>query len=113
MKPVNGKKVEEPYAVHSLPSSLRPVPNLGPIVIPPDSFFMMGDNRDNSRDSRYFGMVRRQALIGRPLFIYWSYDSGPYPKGGRTMQEWAQYYASVATHFLTRTRWTRTGAVPR
>ena len=73
----------------------------------------MGDNRDNSRDSRYFGLVSRQALIGRPMFVYWSYESDPYPEGGRTMGQWAEYYASVATHFFTRTRWMRTGTVLR
>ena len=111
---INGEKLDEPYVVHNLPSSLRPVApvsDIGPIRIPSDSFFMMGDNRDNSRDSRYFGLVRRPALIGKPLFIYWSYQSAPYPDGGGTVREWAEYYASVAMHFLTRTRWSRTGAI--
>jgi signal peptidase I len=110
---INGEKLNEPYVVHSLQPILRPVQNMESVTIPPDSFFMMGDNRDNSRDSRYFGVVSRRALIGRPLFIYWSYESEPYPQGGRTMGEWAEYYTSVATHFLTRTRWMRTGTVLR
>ena len=108
---INSEKLNEPYAVHSMPAALRPLQDVAPVTIPPDSFFMMGDNRDNSRDSRYFGFVSRQAMIGRPLFIYWSYESEPYPTGGRTMGQWAEYYASVATHFFTRTRWTRTGTV--
>ena len=110
---IDGEKLNEPYVVHTLQPLFRPMPNMPPVTIPPDSFFMMGDNRDNSRDSRYFGVVSRQALIGKPLFIYWSYESDPYPPDGRTMGEWAEYYASVATHFLTRTRWTRTGTVLR
>jgi len=110
---INGEKLDEPYVVHGLPPSFRVFQDMAPVVIPSDSFFMMGDNRDNSRDSRYFGFVSREALIGRPLFVYWSYESDPYPDGGRTIGEWAEYYASVATHFFTRTRWTRTGTVLR
>jgi len=110
---INGEQLKEPYTVHILQPLFRQLQNIPPITIPPDSFFMMGDNRDNSRDSRYFGVVSRQALIGKPLFIYWSYQSDPYPEGGRTMREWAEYYASVATHFLTRTRWMRTGTILR
>jgi signal peptidase I len=75
---INGTRLSEPYAVHSRPTSVRQNENLGPFTIPPNAFFMMGDNRDNSRDSRYIGLVRRDSLIGKPLFIYWSYDSGPY-----------------------------------
>jgi signal peptidase I len=110
---INGEKLKEPYAVHILPLTGRVLQNVPPMKIPGESFFMMGDNRDNSRDSRYFGVVSREAMIGRPLFIYWSYESDPYPDGGRTVGQWAEYYASVATHFLTRTRWMRTGTVLR
>jgi signal peptidase I len=110
---INGKKLEEPYVVHTVQPPFRGLQDMAPVMIPADSFFMMGDNRDRSRDSRYFGVVSRRALIGRPLFIYWSYKSEPYPDGGRTAGEWAEYYASVATHFFTRTRWMRTGTVPR
>jgi len=109
---INGDKLEEPYVVHTLKPPFRQLENVPPLMIPPDSFFMMGDNRDRSRDSRYFGFISRKALIGKPLFIYWSYESDPYHEG-RTMGEWAEYYASVATHFLTRTRWMRTGTVLR
>jgi len=108
---INGEKLKEPYVVHSLQPLFRQLQNIAPVTIPADSFFMMGDNRDNSRDSRYFGFVSRRALIGRPLFIYWSYESDPYPDGGRSLGESAEYYVSVATHFLTRTRWARTGTV--
>ena len=105
---INGERLKEPYVVHSFPEFYR-AENAAPVTIPPDAFFMMGDNRDKSRDSRYFGVVQRQALIGKPLFIYWSYESDPYPDDGRTAAEWVKHYASVATHFLTRTRWSRTG----
>ena len=52
--------------------------NFGPCSIPPDHFFMMGDNRDNSNDSRFWGFAPRDSLIGKPLFIYWSYEDEPY-----------------------------------
>jgi signal peptidase I len=109
---INGEKLKEPYVVHALPSERRLLQNVPPISIPTDSFFMMGDNRDDSRDSRYFGVVSHKAMIGRPMFIYWSYESGPYPQDGGVGQ-WAEYYASIATHFFTRTRWMRTGTVLR
>jgi signal peptidase I len=49
--------------------------NWGPIVVPPDHYFMMGDNRYESKDSRYWGLVPRANLRGRPLFVYYSYDT--------------------------------------
>ncbi len=55
--------------------SYRPTPDdWGPMAVPADSFFVMGDNRGNSEDSRYWGFVPRDAITGRPLFIYFSYD---------------------------------------
>ncbi len=48
--------------------------NWGPLVVPPDSFFMLGDNRDNSEDSRYWGFVSRSAILGKPWFVYFSFD---------------------------------------
>ena len=106
---VNEVLLDEPYTIHILPRERRGNDRAGPILIPPDHFFMMGDNRDNSRDSRYWGLVHRKNLIGKPLFIYWSYDSGPYRE--RTLDEWANYYGSMALNFFTKTRWFRTGLV--
>jgi signal peptidase I len=50
----------------------------GPIVVPPDSFFMMGDNRDSSYDGRYWGFLPRLNVRGRPLIVYFSYDKNSY-----------------------------------
>jgi len=49
--------------------------NWGPLVVPPAHYFMMGDNRYNSKDSRYWGLVPRENIRGRPLFVYYSYDT--------------------------------------
>jgi signal peptidase I len=73
---------------------------------------MMGDNRDNSYDSRFWGFAHRENIIGTPLFVYWSYDGGPY-QPNMTFGQWANHYASMATHFFTNTRWFRTGTVVR
>jgi len=72
----------------------------------------MGDNRDNSNDSRFWGFAPRSNLIGKPLFIYWSYEDVPYSEE-MTLTQWLEHSASVAAHFFTKTRWLRTGTVLR
>jgi len=109
---IDGSKLNEPYAVHTDPVEFDRRDNFGPITLGPDQFFMMGDNRDNSNDSRFWGPAPRQNFIGRPLFIYWSYDDEPYSHQ-LTATEWVEHSASVAAHFLTRTRWLRTGTMLR
>ena len=98
----NGQRLAEPYALyiggpaidpqvqaemraHQLPhyigndpTTYRPdTHNWGPIVVPPDSFWVMGDNRDDSRDSRFWGFLPRSHIEGRPLFIYMSFATDP------------------------------------
>ncbi|MGH7556534.1 MAG: signal peptidase I [Gemmatimonadota bacterium] len=94
----NGERPREPYAEHVDgvddqyrpqfawqrrflapgvdPAEYRPSrDNWGPIVVPPESYFVMGDNRDNSADSRYWGFVPEDAIKGRPLVVYFSKES--------------------------------------
>jgi len=75
---INGEVLDEPYAKHEdsqvFPAGAGVRDNLGPLVIRPDAYFVMGDNRDASLDSRQQGIVRRHQIKGRPLFVYFSWD---------------------------------------
>lgn len=67
--------------------------NWGPIVVPPDSFFVMGDNRDDSYDSRYWGFLPRDNIQGRPFFIYYSYDPASWrPLPFLTAIRWSRFF---------------------
>ena len=80
---INGQVLDEPY-VRRNPSALSHTSSPGfcgyayacePLVVPADSYFVMGDNRDNSQDSRYWGFVKRDKIKGKAFLIYWSWDS--------------------------------------
>jgi len=75
---VDGTALKEPYAIHSDPT-VKPAgyeyrDNYGPYTVPASELFMMGDNRDNSNDSRYWGSLDMDLVKGRAMFLYWSWD---------------------------------------
>ena len=80
----------------------------GDLVVPPGHFFMMGDHRHNSLDSRYWGFVPRENIVGRPLFNYWSFvtPEDRYEQSG--LGNTLGWMGHVALHFFSDTRWTRT-----
>ena len=112
---VNGQALDEPY-VHFLtpPSSdYQEVTShdvrerFGPVTVPTDQFFVMGDNRDNSQDSRYWGFLPRGYVKGKALVIYWSYESGREDYLDEGLVASLKRLGSVVTHFFTKTRWER------
>jgi len=136
---VNGKPLNEPYAQFQYSSTLplrdnfpppinaldtlpaawgldpawsREMPNFireDGLHVPQGYLFCMGDNRDNSLDSRFWGFVPEENVVGEPLFVYWSYDA---PSRDWTSEELAsrlRFDASIVWNFFTKTRWSRTG----
>ena len=103
---VDGKAPVEPYVVHKdpriIPRETYPRDNYGPYVVPQGHLFMMGDNRDNSQDSRFWGYVPRSAIIGRAMFVYWSFDESA-PSSD------APAPVNYVLDFINNTRWSRTG----
>jgi signal peptidase I len=78
------------------------------IVVPPNSYFAMGDNRDASYDSRFWGFIPRANLIGRPMFIYWSFVTPEDEYERRDAADRLGSMAHVILHFFDETRWSRT-----
>ena len=133
----NGQKLDEPYVIHNdsdpenaynpyrdnFPSEPPPeysnvtsewkltmpthIEN-GDLVVPPDSYFGMGDNRDVSLDSRYWGFIPKENIIGRPMFIYWSFETPPHQYEQREVSQRLSFLAHVIIHFFDETRWKRT-----
>jgi signal peptidase I len=85
----------------------------GEIIVPPNSYFAMGDNRDNSLDSRYWGFVPRQNIIGKPLIVYWSYRASTEDLAGSSVGSMLSHFVDLGQHFFTRTRWSRTFRIIR
>jgi signal peptidase I len=105
---INGERIDEPYAHYLFPQGQEDDgvfdvrERYGPVTVPAGHFFMMGDNRDNSQDSRYWGFLPEHYVKGRALMIYWSFDqpTGEQPSG---LAGLARAVASV----VTGTRWDR------
>jgi signal peptidase I len=112
---VNGQPLDEPYVHFLTPPSndLQEVTSAdvreryGPVTVPDGKYFVMGDNRDNSQDSRYWGFLPRDYVKGRALLIYWSYESGREDYLDEGLGASLKRLGSVVTHFFTRTRWER------
>ena len=128
---LNGKPLKEPYVIHILNDSshyrdnfpdgtpeyvadaraqdrvsrmLRDNVTNGELVVPPGNYFAMGDNRDNSLDSRYWGLVPRDNITGKPVVIFWSYDAVT-----EDLRDYNLHHLiDLAEHFFTKTRWDRT-----
>jgi len=123
---LNGRALVEPYVQHVFPG-LEPYRDnfpsepqgpvvdrarlmlaqhveRGELVVPPENYFAMGDNRDNSLDSRYWGFVPRENIIGKPLLIFWSYDA---PTEDLVDYN-ANHFIDLAKNFFSKTRWDRT-----
>jgi len=88
---VDGEVREEPYAIHRdprvLPRATNPRDNFGPYVVPQDHLFMMGDNRDNSHDSRFWGALPARLVKGKAMILYWSWDEERrLPRGDRLLR---------------------------
>jgi signal peptidase I len=131
---INGKVLNEPYVTHDPNVGYDPLNyNFPPkgvqlysspmvpewattfrkyvqgdeIVVPPDKYFAMGDNRDHSADSRYWGFVDRDAIMGRPFLIYWSVDASSADYTPNTFLQRLSGIFETMAHLPTRTRWSR------
>jgi signal peptidase I len=106
---LNGKWVEDgAYTKNVDPSRNERRDSFGPFVVPAGHYFCMGDNRDRSNDSRFWGPVPRGLVKGRAFLIYWSYGGETSDGRWRGLVDWVRRSARTVAGFLARTRWNRT-----
>ncbi len=103
---INGTPLRETYTQYIDPGSVNA--HYGPYVVPEDHFFAMGDNRDNSQDSRFWGFVPRENLLGKPLTIYWSFETPRDEYLQTSVSDRLSQFADVFLNFFSKTRWRRT-----
>ena len=114
---VNGVLQDEPFVVHKdpqvycnsplVPASLRLRDNFGPFEVPEGHVFCLGDNRDKSLDSRFWGPVPLQYIKGRAVLIYWSYEAERNDWEWRGVWHRLRQLGDVVINFFTKTRWER------
>jgi signal peptidase I len=111
---IDGTPLEEPYARHrdprtytneDVPAPLRGRDDFGPLTVPPGTVFALGDNRDDSLDSRFLGTAPVASVRGRALLVYWSYEQPRRAFAGRGAG--LRKVLDTAVHFVSRTRWER------
>ena len=111
---INDEPLDEPYLRDQRPAvppgtvALDRRDNYGPVSVPDDHYFMMGDNRDDSQDSRFWGPLPHSYLKGKAMLVYWSYEAEQpavlaEPGVGATIRR----LSSIVVHFFTNTRWER------
>jgi signal peptidase I len=106
---LNGKALSENVVHHADPGALED----RPYIVPQDQYFAMGDNRDNSQDSRFWGSVPRDYILGKALVIYWSFETPRDEYLKTSIPERLRQFADVFLNFITKTRWNRTFKIIR
>lgn len=130
---VNGAQLHEPYVIHNpvtadpymfdfpprdtllisgeitpeWAQALQRDTHNGVLLVPSNDFFVLGDNRDNSSDSRYWGFVPRSAIVGEPMFVYWSVRSAPAAAGPSSFAAAVARLGKAVLDIPSRTRWNR------
>jgi signal peptidase I len=112
---INSQPINEPYVHFLIPPSPEGQEvaaydqreNFGPLTVPANQYFVMGDNRDNSQDSRWWGYLPRENVKGKALLIYWSFESDRDDYQREGVGAVVSGALNVAAHFFTRTRWDR------